>query len=143
MVTGAAGQSPAVIGAAGVGRAQIPAAHGKHGTAAVTALQKAGVHIVIDFLPTVVVGRALFPQGADGGKGAVVDDGLMVVFNDDLLVLVPEDILAVDFGTGVLALPERADVKIIVQNTLHRDNSPVLFRRAAGFLPFRLFAKLL
>ena len=143
VVAGAAGQSTAVIGAAGVGRAQIPAAHGKHGTAAVTALQKAGVHIVIDFLPAVVVGRALFPQGANGGKGAVVDDGLMVVFNNNVFQLIPLDILTVDFGTGVLALPECADVKIIVQNTLHRDNSPVLFRCAAGFLPLRLFAKLL
>ena len=90
-----------------------------------------------------MVGRALFPQGADGGKGAVVDDGLMVVFNDNVFQLIPLDILTVDFGTGVLALPQGSDVKIVVQNTLHRDNSPVPFRRAAGFLPLRLFAKLL
>ena len=90
-----------------------------------------------------MVGRALFPQSADGGKGAVVDDGLMVVFNNNVFQLIPLDILTVDFGTGVLALPQGSDVKIIVQNTLHRNNSPVLFHRAAGFLPLRLFAKLL
>ena len=67
----------------------------------------------------------------------------MVVFNDDMFQLIPLYILTVDFGTGVLALPQGSDVKIIVQNTLHRDNSPVLFRCAAGFLPLRLFAKLL
>ena len=67
----------------------------------------------------------------------------MVVFNDDMFQLVPLDILTVDFGTGVLALPERTDIKIIVENALHRDNSPVLFRCAAGFLSLRLFAKLL
>ena len=53
-----------------------------------------------------MVGRALFPQSADGGKGAVVDDGLMVVFNNNVFQLIPLDILTVDFGTGVLALPD-------------------------------------
>ena len=78
-----------------------------------------------------LLGQGLaFPQGADGGKGAVVDDGLMVVFNNNVFQLIPLNILTVDFGTGVLALPERADVKIIVQNTLQsffavrRDSSP-------------------
>lgn len=35
----------------------------------------------------------------------------MVVFNDDMLVVVALDLLAVDLGAGILALPERADIK--------------------------------
>lgn len=41
VVAGAAGASPAVIGAAGVGGLYVAAAHGKHGTAAVPTFQKA------------------------------------------------------------------------------------------------------
>ena len=40
----------------------------------------------------------------------------MVVLDDDVLIVVAFDILAVDLGAGVLALTERADIKIVVQN---------------------------
>ena len=106
--------APAVVSAAGVGSFHIFAAHGEHGAAAVAALQKSRVHIVVLF-HTPVMGRgALFPQGPGGGEGAVVDDGLVVVFDDDVLVLVPLHILAVDLPPGVFGLPEGANVEIIV-----------------------------
>ena len=114
-VVGAApGTAPAVVGAAGVGGTQIPAAHGKHGAAAVPAEQEAGVHVVVLLHAPVIGGGTLLPEGPGGGKGAVIDNGLVVVLNDDVLLLVPFHILAVDLGTGVFGLPESADIKIIV-----------------------------
>ncbi len=86
---------------------------------------------------------ALFPQGPGGGEGAVVDDGLVVVFDDDLLVLVPEDVLAVDLLPGVLPLAQGADVEVVVQDALHRHNGPVPLDRpivllSGGLLPVPL-----
>lgn len=124
VVAGASGPALAVVGAAGIGRLQVPAAHGEHGSAAVPALQKAGIDIVVDLGATVVGTGPLLPQGPGHREGAVVDNGLMVVFNDDLLHLVPAYVLAVDFGPGVLPLTESTDVKIVVQNPLDCDNGP-------------------
>ena len=64
----------------------------------------------------------------------------MVVFNDNMLVVVALDLLAVDLGAGVLALPERADVEIIVQNALHRGDGPGVFGFSFRFLARRLLA---
>ena len=136
MVARAAFQSTTVIRPAGVGGRQIAPAHGKHRTAAVAALQKAGIHVVIDLDAAIVITAALFPQSDGDGEGAVVDDGLMVVLDDDVLIVVALDLLAVDLGAGILALPERADIKIVVQNALHRGNGPGVF----GF-PFRFLAR--
>ena len=124
MMTGAALEAAPVIRPAGVGGGQIAAAHGEHGAAAVSAHQKARIHIVVLFYPPVVGGGSLFPQYPGGCKGTVVDDGLVVVFNDDLLVLILPDILAVDFFAGVLPLAQGADVKVVVQDALHRHNRP-------------------
>ena len=60
----------------------------------------------------------------------------MVVFNDDMLVVVALDLLAVDLGAGILALPERANIKIVVENALHGGDGP----RVLG-LALRLFAR--
>ena len=50
-----------------------------------------------------MVGRALFPQSADGGKGAVVDNGLVVVLNDDIsecvIELIEDD--SIEKGTKI------------------------------------------
>ena len=136
MVAGAALEPTPVIRPAGVSRCYVAAAHGEHGTSAVAALQEAGVHIVVDLHTAIVVPAALFPQGAGDGEGAVVDDGLMVVLNDDVLVVVAPYILAVDLGAGVLALTERANVEIVVENPLHRSDGPCVFG-----LPLRLLAR--
>ena len=132
-----------MVGAAGVGGTQIPAAHGKHGAAAVPAEQEAGVHVVVLLHAPVIGGGTLLPESPGGGKGAVVDDGLVVVLNDDVFLLVPFHILAVDLGTGVLGLTESADIKIVVQNPLHRDDGPGGFGFPAGGFPRRLLAHLL
>ena len=143
-VVGAApGTAPAVVGAAGVGGTQIPAAHGKHGAAAVPAEQEAGVHVIILLHAPVIGGGTLLPEGPGGGEGAVVNDGLVVVLNDDMLLLVPFHILAVDLGSGVFGLAESADIKIVIQNSLHRDDGPSGFRLSAGGFPRRLLAHLL
>ena len=140
MVAGAALETAPVIRSAGVGGGEVRAAHGEQRTAAVAALQKAGVHVVVDLHAAIVAAAALFPQGAGDGEGAVVDDGLMVVFNDDMLIVVALDLLAVDLGAGVLALPERADVEIVVENALHRGDGPRVFGLPLGFLARRLLA---
>ena len=53
-----------------------------------------------------------------------------------MLIVVALDLLAVDLGAGILALPERADVEIVVQNALHGGDGPGVF----GF-PFRFLAR--
>ena len=67
----------------------------------------------------------------------------MVVFNDNLLPIIPFDILAVDFGPGVFALAEGADIEIVVQNPLNGDNGPGRLGLPLAGYPFRLFAHLL
>ena len=104
MVAGAGFQPSLVVLPAAVGVLDIPAAHGKHGTAAVAALQETGVHVVVLFLPSVVGGGAGFPQGLCCCKGPIVDDFLVMVLNDDVVQLVPLDFLAVDFFPGVFPL---------------------------------------
>ena len=64
----------------------------------------------------------------------------MVVFNDDMLIVVALDVLAVDLGAGVLALPERADIKIVVENALHRGDGPCVLGRPLGLFARRLLA---
>ena len=140
MVAGAALEPAPVIRPAGVGGGEVRAAHGEQRTAAVAALQKAGVHIVVDLDAAIVAAAALFPQGAGDGKGAVVDDGLMVVLNDDVLVVVALDLFAVDLGAGVLALPQRADIKIVVENALHRGDGPCVLGLPLCLLARRLLA---
>ena len=76
----------------------------EHGRAAVAALEEAGVDVLVYLDAAVVVLRALLAQGSDCGEGAVVHDGLVVVFDDDLLHLVAQDVPAVYLGAGVLAL---------------------------------------
>ena len=136
-VVGGTGRTPpAVIGAAGVGGAQIFPAHGEHGAAAVAAEEKAGVNIIVFFHAPVVGSRAFFPERPGDGEGAVIDDGLVVVLNDDVFLLVPAYILAVDFCPGVLCLPQGSDIEIVVQNPLYRDNGPSGFGLpGSGFAP--------
>src|SRR5699024_421156 len=74
VVAGAAGASPAVVGAAGIGGLEVAAAHGEHGRAAVAALEKTRVYVVVLLLSAVVPGRAALAQGAGRGESAVVDD---------------------------------------------------------------------
>ena len=124
MVAGAGLQTPPVVLAAAVGVLQVGTAHGEHGAAAVAAEEKAGVGVVVDLYAPVMAGGALLTQGAGGGEGAVVDDGLMVVLEHQVVALVPLDLRAVDLPAGVFALPQRADVEIVVQYALHGDDGP-------------------
>ena len=62
----------------------------------------------------------------------------MVVLDDDVLVVVAFDLLAVDFGAGVLALPQRTDIEIVVQNALHRGDGPRVLGLPLGLLACRL-----
>lgn len=109
---------------AAVGVLQVSTAHGEHGASTVAALQKAGVDVVILLHAAVVGGGALVPQCPDGGEGTVVDDSLVVMLNDDVFQLVSLDVLAVDFFAGVFALPQGANIEIVIQNTLHGHNGP-------------------
>ena len=143
VVAGTALEPPAVIGPAPVGVLDIPAAHGEHRGAAVAALQEAGVGVVVLFLSPVVGGGAGFPQGAGRGKGAVVDDLLVVALDDDVVQLVPADVPAVDLLAGVFALPEGSNVKIVVQDALDRHDGPGGLDGAAVLLPGGKLALLL
>ena len=134
-------RSPAtVVGTAGVRTLEILAAHGEHGTAAVAADQKTRVDIVVLFDAAIVRGRALFAQGPGDCERAVVNDRLMMVLDHDLFVLGLPDILAVDLLARVLTLTQRADVKVVVQNTLYGHNRPGCLNRTLVFLTSRLFA---
>ena len=62
-----------MVGTTGVGRFQITAAHGEHGAAAISADEKTRIEVIILFHAAVVGACALFPQGAGGGKGAIID----------------------------------------------------------------------
>ena len=64
----AAPQSAPVIGAAGVRGGKVAAAHGKHRAAAVAALEKAGIHIVVYLDAAIMALCALFPQSRGGAK---------------------------------------------------------------------------
>ena len=103
---------------------EVREAHGEHGTAAVAADEEAGVGVVVDLHAPIAGGGALFPQSAGGGEGAVVDDGLMVVLKHQMVALVPPDLCAVDLPAGILALPQSADVEVVIQNALHRHDGP-------------------
>ena len=135
VVGGAAGASPPVVGAAGVSAPQVAAAHGEHGGPAVPAHQETGVHVVVLLHPPVVGGGALLPKRPGGSKGTVVDDALVVVFDDDLLVHIPAHIPAVDLLSGVLPLPQGADVEVVVQDALDRHNGPGGLHRPLIVLP--------
>ena len=114
MVTGAALESTPVIRSAGIGGRQIAPAHREHRTAAVAADEKPRVHVVVDLDPAIVVCRAAFAQRAHGRKRPVVDDLLMVMLKDAVLALVQFSVCAVDFHARELALPQRADIKIVI-----------------------------
>ena len=133
MVARAARSSAAVIGAAGVRRGNVRTAHRKHRCAAVAALEETRIDVIV-FLDTAVVrAGALLPQSAGGRKRAVVDDRLMVVLDNDLFVLVAPDIPAVDLYPGELALPQCADIEIVVKDSLHSHKRP----RSLNFPPGR------
>ncbi len=127
-----------MILSAAVGVLQVPAAHGKHGASAVAALQKAGVGVVVLLLSPVMGGGAGLPQCLGSGKGPVVNNGLVVMLNDNMLHLVPLPVLAVDFLAGVFPLPQRPDVKVVVDDALDGDDGPGPFGRALALLPPRL-----
>ena len=79
----------------------------------------------MDLHAAIVAAAALPAQGTGAGEGAVVDDGLVVILNDNMLAVVSLDLFSVDFGAGILGLPQRADIKIIIQDALHGDDGPV------------------
>ena len=135
MVARAPLESTPVIRSAGIGGRQIAPAHGEHRTAAVAADEKSRVHVVVDLDPAIVICRAAFAQRAHGRKRAVVDDLLMVVLKDAVFALVQLTVCAVDFHAREFSLPQRADIKIVVENPLHRDDRPGRFRLAADGLP--------
>ena len=58
----------------------------------------------------------------------------MVVFNHYLLDLVALHVAPVYLGALVLALPQRADVEVVVQYALHGDDAPCVFDAAAVVL---------
>ena len=134
MVARAALETTPVIRSAGIGGCQIAPAHREHWAAAVTADEKPRVHVVVDLDPAIVICRAAFAQRAHSRKRAVVDDLLMVVLKDAVLALVQLAVCAVDFYAREFSLPQRADIKIVIQNALHRDDRPRRFRLAADRL---------
>ena len=134
MVARAPLETTPVIRSAGIGGSQIAPAHREHWAAAVAADEKPRVHVVVDLDPAIVVCRAAFAQRAHGRKRAVVDDLLMVVLKDAVLALVQLSVAAVDFHAREFSLPQRADIKIVVENPLHRDDRPRRFRLAADGL---------
>ena len=136
----AARSSASVIGAAGVCRREVGTAHREHRCAAVAADQKAGVGVVVLFDAAVVRAGALLPQSAGGSERAIVNNRLMVVFNHDLFALIAANILAVDFRTGIFALPQRTDVKIVIQNALYGDDRPCSLGFSRHLLALRFFA---
>ena len=122
-----AGLTPApVIFAAAVGVADVAAAHGEHGAAAVAAEEKAGVYIVVYLHAAVVRGAALLAQRPRGGEGAIVDDLLMVVLKDLVVAGVLLHVSAVYLAARVLALTQSADIKIIIDDALHGDDRPLV-----------------
>ena len=107
----------------------------RHGASAVSTFQKAEVHVVILFYAPVVGGGSLLPEGTCNGEGAVVDDGLVVIFDDDILVFIRFHIHTVNLFTVVFPLPEGTDVKIIIENSLKGYDAPCrlsLWRLAYG-----------
>ena len=58
----------------------------------------------------------------------------MVVLKDAVLALVQLSVCAVDLDARELALPQRADIKIVIEDPLHRDDRPRRFRLAADRL---------
>ena len=67
----------------------------------------------------------------------------MVVLNDNVLALVPPDLLAVDLRAGVLALSERSNIEVVIQNALHRDDGPCVLGVPRSLLARRLLAQAL
>ena len=139
----AAPQSAPVIGAAGVRGGKVAAAHGKHRAAAVAALEKAGIHIVVYPDAAIMALCALFPQSHGGGKGAGIDDGRVVVFHHDMVAVGAPYILAVDFGAGVFALPQRTDIEIVVQDPLYGDDRTCRLDLTIVCLPLCFLTQLL
>ena len=113
-----------MIGAAGVGGLEVAPAEREHGRAAVAALEEAGVDVLVYLDAAIVVLCPLLAQGPDRGEGAVVHDGLVVVFDDDLLHLVAQDVPAVYLGALVFALAQRTDVEVVVEYGLDGDDAP-------------------
>ena len=58
----------------------------------------------------------------------------MVVFKDAVLALIQLAVDAVDLDAREFSLPQRADIKIVIENPLHRDDRPRCFRLAADRL---------
>lgn len=143
-VVAGAGLEPApVIFAAAVGVLEVGAAHSEHGAAAVAALEEARVNVVVLLRAAVVHRAAAGAQLAHGGEGAVVDDRLVVVFDHDVLARVAGHVLAVDLLAGVLALAQRADIKVVVEDALNRLDRPRGLDPALRFLALGLAAELL
>ena len=67
----------------------------------------------------------------------------MVVLDDDLLVLVSPHILAVDLCPCKLALPQCADIEIVVENALHSHKRPCSLNFPLSCLALGLLAHLL
>ena len=67
----------------------------------------------------------------------------MVVLDDDLLVLVSPHILAVDLCPCKLALPQCADIEIVVEDSLHGHKRPCGLDFPLGCLALGLLAHLL
>ena len=61
----------------------------------------------------------------------------MVVLKDAVLALVQLSVAAVDFHAREFSLPQRADIKIVIEDPLHRDDRPCCFRLAADRLSGR------
>ena len=139
VMTGAAGKSPPMIRPADIGRPQIGSAHGKHRTAAAPAVQQSGIGVFV-FLYTAVIGAgALCAKLTGDGESTCVHDGLVVVLKDPVFGFVLFDIRTVDGLAGVLALPERTNIEIVIEDALHGDDTPCVAGLELGVLALRLF----
>ena len=115
MVGGAALETSAVVGAAGIGGGDIRPGQGEHGTSAVSTEQKAGVVRGILLLAPVVAFTAQLHLLLGVGKGPGVNDGGVGILDDDMLLVPDLPVFAVDALADILFLPQGADVEVVCQ----------------------------
>ena len=84
---------------------------------------------------SIVVSAPLCSLCPGDGEGAIVQDGLVVVLKYKLLSVLLLHICAVDFLAGIFALPECANVKVVIQNPLYCGDAPSRFYFPMIFFP--------
>ena len=105
-----------MIGAADIGVGKVGTAAREHRRAAVTAEEVAGVVVGVLLLTAVVGGRALLQKFLGNGKGAVVNNRLVMVFKHDMLAFVKRHIVSVYLFPLEFVLAQCADIKVVAEN---------------------------